>query len=231
MNHHINIVRIKAVANALNALKEKVVFVGGATVSLYANRPVLEIRITDDVDVLIEILNYKKRTQLERKLSDIGFLNDVESGIICRYKIQGIIVDIMPTEGTYVGFSNIWYPEGFENSVDYKIDDNCTIKILKIPYFIATKLEAFKGRGKNDGRTSQDFEDIVFVLENRENIWQELFKTEGNIKTYLKNEFTELLNKRYLHEWIDCHVERASLPATNLIIDEMKKFISKVNGV
>ena len=31
MSHHTNIVRIKAVANALNELKEKVVFVGGAT--------------------------------------------------------------------------------------------------------------------------------------------------------------------------------------------------------
>ena len=231
MNHHINIVRIRTVAFALNALKEKVVFVGGATVSLYANRPVLEIRITDDVDVLIEILNYKKRTELEGKLRDIGFLNDIESGIVCRYKIQGIIVDIMPTEDATVGFNNRWYKEGFENSVDYKIDATCNIKILKIPYFIATKLEAFKGRGKNDGRTSQDFEDIVFVLENRENIWQELYKTEGSINTYLKNEFTDLLNKKYLHEWIDCHVERASIPATNLIIEEMKKFVSKVNSI
>jgi hypothetical protein len=59
MSHHVNIVRIKVVANALDTLKEKVVFVGGATISLYPDKPVLEVRPTDDVDVIIEILNYK----------------------------------------------------------------------------------------------------------------------------------------------------------------------------
>ncbi len=49
MSHHTNIVRIKAVADALAELKEKVVFVGGATISLYPDRPVLEVRPTDDV--------------------------------------------------------------------------------------------------------------------------------------------------------------------------------------
>ena len=58
MNHQTNIVRIKAVANALRKLNEKVVFVGGATISLYPDRAVFEVRPTDDVDVIIEILNY-----------------------------------------------------------------------------------------------------------------------------------------------------------------------------
>jgi hypothetical protein len=49
MEHHVNVLRIKAVAHELNTLHEKVVFIGGATVSLYADRPVLEIRPTDDV--------------------------------------------------------------------------------------------------------------------------------------------------------------------------------------
>jgi hypothetical protein len=46
MSHHVNIVRIKVVANALDTLKEKVVFVGGATISLYPDKPVLEVRPT-----------------------------------------------------------------------------------------------------------------------------------------------------------------------------------------
>ena len=140
MSHHINIVRIKAVANALDTLKEKVVFVGGATISLYPDKAVLESRPTDDVDVIIEILNYKDRTALEEKLRAIGFLNDIESGVVCRYKIQGIIVDIMPTNDPSIGFGNKWYPEGFSTAVDYFIDERCTVKILSAPYFIATKL-------------------------------------------------------------------------------------------
>ena len=59
MNHHQNITRIKAVNNALGPLNDKVVFVGGATVSLYAEYengiPEDLVRPTDDVDILIEL--------------------------------------------------------------------------------------------------------------------------------------------------------------------------------
>lgn len=224
MNHHHNIVRIKAVANALANLQEKVVFVGGATISLYPDKPVFEVRPTDDVDVIVEILNYGERTVLEEKLRAIGFSHDIESGVICRYRIQGIIVDVMPTNDPSIGFTNRWYPEGFEQAVNYEIDEKNIVKILSAPYFIATKLEAHKGRGNNDGRTSQDFEDIIYVLENRETIWEEMTNSKESLKEYLRNEFLNLLNNPYHFEWIDCHVERGSPPATYLIIDEMKKF-------
>ncbi len=57
MSHHTNTIRIKAVAKALDDLNKKIVFVGGATISLYPDRQVFEVRPTDDVDVIIEILN------------------------------------------------------------------------------------------------------------------------------------------------------------------------------
>ena len=174
MNHNINTVRIKAVANALEDLNQKVVFVGGATISLYPDRPVFEVRPTDDVDVIIEILNYTDRTELETKLRSMGFSHDVTSGVICRYKIQGIIVDIIPTNDPSIGFTNMWYPEGFSKSVNYEIDEQSIVKILSPPYFIATKLEAHKDRGRNDGRTSKDFEDIIYIMENRGTIWEEM---------------------------------------------------------
>lgn len=226
MSHHINIVRIKAVANALDTLKEKVVFVGGATISLYSDKAVLESRPTDDVDVLIEILNYKDRVALEEKLRAIGFSNDVESGVVCRYKIQGIIVDIMPTNDPSIGFGNKWYPEGFNAAIDYFIDERCTVKILSAPYFIATKLEAFKGRGKNDGRTSSDFEDIIFVLETRKKVWGEMNEAEKNLKIYLQSEFNNLLKHPNIADWIDCHLDRGPNRSTLIIIEELKKFIS-----
>lgn len=82
MSEHTNIIRIQAVANALKELKEQVVFVGGATVSLYADRPVHDIRPTDDIDVIIEVLNYSQRQLLEERLREIGFTNDIDSGIM-----------------------------------------------------------------------------------------------------------------------------------------------------
>jgi predicted nucleotidyltransferase len=224
MSHYINTVRIKAVAIALEALREKIVFVGGATISLYPDRQVFEVRPTDDVDVLLEILNYQNRTALEERLRSIGFTHDIESGIACRYKIQGIVVDIMPTKDSSIGFSNKWYPDGFNQAVDYIIDEGCTVKILSAPYFIATKLEAFKGRGQKDGRTSQDFEDIIYVLENRGSIWVEMNASNQDVRNYLRSEFQALLNNPNHFEWIDGHVERGYPPASYHIIEALQKF-------
>jgi predicted nucleotidyltransferase len=212
--------------SALNELNEKVVFVGGATISLYADRPVFEIRPTDDIDVIIEILNYFDWGQLEERLRSLGFSNDIESGIVCRYIIQGIVVDIMPTNDPSIGFKNIWYPDGFAEAIGYQIDERNTIKILSAPYFIATKLEAHKGRGKNDGRSSQDFEDIVYVLENRGTIWEEINNASSPVKNYLQSAFSNLLANSNIFEWIDCHVERGTPPATYFIMDQLKKFTS-----
>lgn len=148
----------------------------------------------------------------------------MESGVVCRFKIQGITVDIMPTNDPSIGFTNIWYPEGFKNALSHQIDERCTVKILSPPYFIATKLEAYKDRGKNNGRTSKDFEDIIYIFENREAIWEEMTKADLAVKNYLHTEFLNLLKNPSLSDWIDGHVERGSPPATELIINELKKF-------
>ncbi len=124
MSHQQNIIRIKAVYNALEELANEVIFIGGAVVSLYADRPASETRPTDDVDILIELLNYKDFAAVEEKLRNKGFINDVESGIICRYIINGIIVDVMPTSEKILGFSNKWYPSAFANSEQLKIGDD-----------------------------------------------------------------------------------------------------------
>lgn len=225
MNYEENISIIKIVYDALGDLQNKVVFVGGVVVPLYADTQSIEARFTDDVDVIIELLNYSSLAKLEEQLIKMGFQNDIESKVICRYKVKGITVDIMPTTLETFGFSNKWYPEGYKYSIDYQIGTDCSIKILNVPYFLATKFEAFKGRGKYDGRTSQDFEDIVYILENRRSVWNEIEQLFGEIKEYLIAEFSELLKNPYIIEWIDCHVERASPPSTYLILSEIEKIV------
>jgi len=37
--------------------------------------------ITDDVDIIVEIINYHGRTALEERLRSLGFAHDIESGI------------------------------------------------------------------------------------------------------------------------------------------------------
>lgn len=164
-----NIRILKVVARALGELKERMIFVGGATAGLYATDPAAtEIRPTDDVDCIIELTSRAKFYDLEDSLRAKGFVNDQK--VICRWNFKGITVDIMPTDPAILGFSNKWYPEGIKSAIDFNLSDDLKIKIFSSPYFIATKLEAFNDRGKGEMRWSSDFEDIIYVLDNRGDI-------------------------------------------------------------
>ena len=121
MSHLTNIVRIRAVNNALGTLKDKVVFVGGATVSLYADRMAPESRPTDDVDIVVEIASRWDYAQLEAQLRQVGFQNDITGKFLGRYLMQGVILDVMPTDESILGFSNKWYADGFKTAADYLI--------------------------------------------------------------------------------------------------------------
>ena len=167
MSDGVNIERISKVHHALGELASNMAYVGGATVSLYRDRPAADSRFTEDVDVVVELATYRDFADLEDSLRKRGFVNDIGSGIIGRYTIGFITVDIMPTHADVLGFTNPWYSSGFAHSIAYPIDDDTVVRIFDAPHFLATKLAAFKNRGRGDGRTSPDFEDIVYVLNNR----------------------------------------------------------------
>lgn len=205
---HENLVRIKAVHEVLKGLEDDYVFVGGATVSLYATDSSLatEIRPTDDVDIVVELASYKGYADLDERLRNLGFSNDVASGVICRYRIQGIIVDVMPTDPSIIGFSNRWYAEGFERAIPYVFDEHTTVKIFSLPYFVASKWEAFKGRGKNDYRTSKDFEDLVYVFENVDDFEEQIQASPERVISYLREEFSELIHRDDFEEGLYAHL-------------------------
>ena len=80
---HENLVRMKAVGRVLNDLKQDYVFVGGATVALYATNSELatEVRPTDDVDVIVELATYKGYSDLDERLRAIDTLQESVDGI------------------------------------------------------------------------------------------------------------------------------------------------------
>ncbi len=229
MSHHLNVIRLKGVYNALGDLRDTVAFVGGATVSLYADDPTyIEVRPTEDIDVLVEIATYSGYTKIQQKLDEMGFHVDTTSKVICRYKYQGLTVDIMPTDEAVLGFTNRWYKEGFENVIGYNLDGRSAINIFSAPYFIASKLEAFKDRGGGDGRMSQDFEDIVFVLDNRQQVWLEMSNAGEELRQYLIAEWNNILSNPYHHEWISAHLEYETASArSHIIVKSMMEFVKQ----
>ena len=118
MSYHSNIESIVKVVTALGPLKDDVIFVGGATVSLYAMRPeAVTIRVTDDVDIAVEVVSRVVYDKLQLKLLELGFKND--KTIICRFLLDGLIVDVMPTDAAILGFSNRWFKDGVKNGRIY----------------------------------------------------------------------------------------------------------------
>jgi len=206
MSNHTNIVRIKAVANILNQLNEEFVFVGGATVSLYGDASKSEARPTEDVDVIIELASYTGYAELDENLRKLGFENDIESGVLCRYKVKGVIVDVMPTDASVIGFTNRWYADGFKFAKTIQLDE-LPVKIFTLPFFIASKIEAFKSRGQNNYLFSSDFEDIVYILENNSNIASLILESPKDVRQYLKQCFTNFLQDVEFEEGISAHLE------------------------
>ena len=228
MSYHTNIVRLRAVSGALNQWKDKVIFVGGATVSLYASRPLaVSVRPTDDVDVVVELVSLGEFYDLQKHLLAIGFKHDMEAPIISRFLYQGLKVDFMPTDPAILGFSNHWYPGGVKTAIAYSLDNGNAIRIFTSPYFIASKLEAFKTRGKGDLFGSHDLEDLIFVLDHRDSIEEELLAADEEVKSFLQKEFTAFLNNPAFEEAVLGHVEQSDqVERKERITQLLQKFIN-----
>jgi len=84
-----------------------------------------------------------------------------EEAPLCRWVHHGTTLDVMPPDESILGFSNRWYRAAMESSVTEKLSDDLEIRIVTGPFFIATKLEASKGRGKGDFFGSHDLEDLI----------------------------------------------------------------------
>ena len=65
--------------------------------------------------------------------------------------------------------------------------------MITAPLFVATKLEAFKGRGRGDVFNSSDLEDIIAVIDGRATIVAEIQKQTAELRTYVGTEIHTLL--------------------------------------
>jgi hypothetical protein len=92
-------------------------------------------------------------------------------------------------------------------------------------YFLASKIEAFKNRGGDDGRWSTDFEDITYLLNNRKSIWKEILETDIAVGDYVQDFFTILLDNRYLDEWISVHLGYSEQQRTDVIISNIAELV------
>ncbi|HNH43706.1 MAG TPA: nucleotidyl transferase AbiEii/AbiGii toxin family protein [Agitococcus sp.] len=197
-NQKVMIEMIDVVAQSLgDDLLEKVVFVGGCTTALLVDDVVTlqHIRSTEDVDMIVEVLSKSEYQDLCQKLRQRGFKESVEDDVICRWRLGSMIVDIMPTDQEILGFSNIWYPEAVEFAKSYQLPSNRIIRVVSPTYFLATKIEAFAGRGNNDFLASQDIEDILSLIDGCSSLIADLHAANKKVKSAIAAAIQTFLNE------------------------------------
>ena len=192
-NTLINRLATRKIAQALGGLNEQVVYVGGAVVSLYIDDPSAEdVRPTKDLDISLEIASLCALEALRASLLEKGFYQSLEDDVICRFRYEDIKVDVMGTEPVGWAPANRWFAQGFKHRTPFPLDD-LTIHILPLPYYRASKMEAFYDRGIKDPRTSHDFEDIIYLLNYTSDLKAQIQVSEDEVKQYFIDCFVDIL--------------------------------------
>lgn len=199
------------VAEALGTLRERVLFVGGATVGLLLSDPAApRPRPTYDVDLVVELDGLAAlQGELREALRARGFRESLAAeDPICAWRLGDLRVDLLPTRAEILGFTNRWYGSA---RVHADRVDLGGLEILRIdaPHFLATKLEAFAGRGGDDVYASHDLEDVVVLVDGRPELVTELAMAPSELRAFVAETLKGLLERRDFRDALSGHVQDA----------------------
>ncbi len=192
----INALMLESVAQRLgDDLLGELVFVGGAVAGLLITDPAMPaIRPTEDVDLLVQALTLADYHRVEKTLAARGFAHDMSPDApICRWRVGDVAVDVMPALEDILGFSNPWYPLALDTAEPLALPSGTVIRLVAAPVFLATKLEAFSGRGRGDYLFSHDLGDFLAVIDGRDSLVDECRSSNAGLRAYLRERVAGLL--------------------------------------
>lgn len=191
-----NLAILLPVAAALEELCDSLVFVGGCTTGLLiTTERARVVRATKDVDVIAQVASIANYHQIEKQFVSKGFQHDVsEDAPICRWVKEGLLIDLMPSEKGILGFHNRWYPLALKTAERVSLPNGTEINLISAPVFVATKLEAFKDRGNSDFLASHDLEDIISVIDGRDELLKEMEESDKDLRGYIAGQFKLLFS-------------------------------------
>ncbi|MEN9455335.1 MAG: hypothetical protein RL210_854 [Pseudomonadota bacterium] len=190
-----NLPHLRCIAEALGDLREQLVFVGGSVAGLLLTDPLAEgVRATLDVDAVVDA-GRAAFYRLEETVAARGFVRDSSSDVICRWvhRESGVVFDLMPVDAEVLGFTNRWYPYAVQTAEPVELAEGVTIRLVTAVAFVATKLEAFVSRGRGDFVSSHDLEDVLNVVDGREQLVSELAAAPTPLREAVAAVFAGLL--------------------------------------
>ncbi len=190
-----NLAKVEQIAAALGTLREDLVFVGGCCVGLLVSpAKAAQVRSTKDVDLTAPINELARYYDLEARIQKLGFVRDMRPDApICRWLLDELAVDLMPSNRNVLGFANRWYPLAIETAQETQLPNGTRIRLVNAPVFLATKLDAFTDRGHGDILSSHDLEDILTVVDGRPTLLEEVRQAPAELRKYLGQQVERLL--------------------------------------
>lgn len=191
-----NLPDLRRIAVALGDLCEQVVFVGGAVAGLLVTDPLADsVRATRDVDAVVNTSRARFH-EIEAQVAQRGFERDVRSDVICRWlhSASGVAFDLMPVQPEVLGFTNRWYPYAVETAERVDLGEGARIRLVSAVAFVATKLEAFASRGHGDFLSSHDLEDVLNIVDGREELTGEIADAPIEVREAVAGIFRRLLS-------------------------------------
>ena len=152
-------------------------------------------RTTDDVDVVAEVATLASYEAFQGDLRRAGFTEDIFSGVICRWQHtdSGLVLDAIPAKPELAGFGGVWLQPAAAASVERELPSGALIRVVPPIHLLATKLEAFADRGEDDCMSSRDFEDIVLLIDSRDELRDEFAKAGDELKTYVNRQLSRIM--------------------------------------
>lgn len=192
--------QLEIAAELLGPLLDEVVFVGGATVHLWLTEPgAPPARATEDVDVVCEVASRAEYYRLGEKLRERGLQEAAGAPVLCRWQSAEprLILDVMPTDADILGFSNPWYEEAIATPATIALDSGAEIRAATPVLLVATKLCAWKGRGRGDLLRSLDIHDVLTLLDGRPELIDEIQDASAVLRNYIRDELLDLRAEPY----------------------------------
>jgi len=199
-----NILSLELAAKTLEPLLNELILVGGCAVGLLiTDRARPPIRHTIDVDLITEVTPLSNYYALCNSLKDLGFVESQD--VICRWRKDELIIDVMPTDEEMLGFTNRWYKLTAEMPITTRLPSGIQLRHITAPLLIATKIESFHGRGNGD-YMHHDIEDIINLVDGRPELLTEIRDAPSDLRTYIEEEIDDFLADKTFADTIQMHL-------------------------
>jgi hypothetical protein len=221
---------LRAVSERLDSLGLAYAFVGGAVVNLLLDDPAFSpARPTDDIDVILEVVTTRRYSELESQLRGLGFDHDMRAAAPrCRWVLGGLTVDIMPTDGAFLGLNTAWFKDALATATEREFA-HTKLKLVSPVAFLATKHVAFTDRGKGDYYGSHDLEDFVTVIDGRAGIVAEVQQAPAPLRAYVIDSIRRLMQVPAFDEALAGHL--AADPASQGRLAGLRKKLRAIAGL